>query len=100
MRFQRLSPLALLVTAQALACEPADEGRPPATAHDVAASTDVSATAPAGAAPAGEPPAADGTQYASAEYMIGEDTDSYDDNDPAALKDFHETLTPYGSWVD
>jgi len=42
----------------------------------------------------------DGAKYASGEYAIGAETDSYDDNDPAALNDFHKPLDPYGAWVD
>jgi hypothetical protein len=39
-------------------------------------------------------------KYASDEYAIGSDADSYDDNDPSALNDFHQPLDPYGTWVD
>ncbi|HEX4446152.1 MAG TPA: DUF6600 domain-containing protein, partial [Polyangiaceae bacterium] len=42
----------------------------------------------------------DGTRYASGEYAIGADDDSYDDNDPSALSDFRPALEPYGTWVD
>jgi hypothetical protein len=38
--------------------------------------------------------------YASPEYTLGEDPDSYDDNDPAALSDFRQTVDPYGTWAD
>jgi hypothetical protein len=39
-------------------------------------------------------------EYVSDEYTIGADTDTYDDQDPAALHDFRPALDPYGSWVD
>ena len=38
--------------------------------------------------------------YASGEYTLGEDSDAYDDNDPAALTDFRQTLDAHGTWVD
>jgi hypothetical protein len=38
--------------------------------------------------------------YTSAEYTIGEDADAYDDNDPSALTDFHQTLDAHGTWAD
>jgi len=40
------------------------------------------------------------TSYASGEYAIGVDPDSFDDGDPAALTDFGAALDPYGSWTD
>ena len=45
-------------------------------------------------------PRQDDAKYASGEYAIGTDTDSYDDNDPSALNDFRAPLDPYGTWVD
>ena len=48
----------------------------------------------------GAPTEGDDSRYVSGEYAIGTDTDSYDDNDPAALNDFRQPLDPYGSWVD
>jgi hypothetical protein len=62
--------------------------RPPAPAAPAAASAGVAA------------PGEGDAQYASAEYAVGENADAYDDNDPAALKDFRPALDPYGSWVD
>jgi hypothetical protein len=52
--------------------------------------------------PPGQAPAAtdSNAKYSSGEYAIGTDTDSYDDNDPAALNDFRQPLDPYGAWVD
>jgi hypothetical protein len=58
---------------------------------------------PAEPAPAPAPPgeaAGDDVSYASGEYALGEDPDSYADNDPSALTDFRQPLEPYGSWVD
>ncbi len=75
-----------------------EDARPPASPQNA---MDVPPPAPPPPAPA-ETAAAQGdeTQYASAEYAVGENTDAYDDNDPSALKDFRPTLDPYGSWVD
>ncbi len=52
--------------------------------------------------PAGQSPASadDDAKYASGEYAIGTDTDTYDDNDPSALNDFRQPLEPYGAWSD
>jgi len=92
-------------------CEPADEGPPPATAPNAAAAA-TAGDAPEPAAPApppavgrgepapGAPAGGDDAAYASAPYVIGADADSYDDDDPSALADFHGTLDPYGAWVD
>ncbi len=41
-----------------------------------------------------------GPQYASQEYALGVDADTYDDNDPSALSDFHGALDAHGAWVD
>jgi hypothetical protein len=80
-------------------CEPADEGPPPATAQNA-----VGMSEPAPPAPAAPQDDSAGAQndgmYASGEYALGEDADSYDDSDPAALTDFRTTLDPYGTWVD
>jgi hypothetical protein len=96
-------------------CAPWDDEPPPATASAVASS---SSSSPPGAPPADPgarlppggpiPPAGQAAaaaddneaKYASGEYAIGSDTDSYDDNDPSALKDFRQPLDPYGTWVD
>ena len=74
-------------------CEPADEGPP------------VASPLPAQPEPvaAPEPPtdtAGDETAYASDEYVVGEDSERYDDRDPSALTDFRRTLDPYGAWKD
>ena len=86
------------------ACDPGDT--PPATAPQND-STDVPPPAPPPAAMPGSDTqgtsgagAAGDTQYASGEFAVGENTDAYDDDDPAALTDFHSTLDPYGAWVD
>ncbi|MDP8998891.1 MAG: hypothetical protein M3O46_02140, partial [Myxococcota bacterium] len=34
------------------------------------------------------------------EVAIGTETEGYDDDDPAALTDFHAALQPYGAWVE
>jgi hypothetical protein len=77
-------------------CEPSDETRPPATAQDA-----VLPPAPAPATPADTATAGgEGVAYSSEEYAIGEDTDSYADNDPAALTDFHAAVDSNGTWSD
>jgi Family of unknown function (DUF6600) len=79
-------------------CEPSDEGPPPVTAQTVAAASPTN-----GLPPPPPPYAADSNaapSYASGEYAIGEDVDSYDDHDPSALPDFRAPLDPYGTWVD
>jgi hypothetical protein len=80
-------------------CDATLESQQPATPQN--------AIAPGGAQPspaAPQQPAAtasgDDTMYASDEYAIGEDPDSYQDNDPSALTDFRAPLEPYGTWVD
>jgi hypothetical protein len=101
---QRRIPLLSLILAlpTAPSCEPADEGPPPATAQSVA-SPSPSNGVPAPPVPySGDPNVAPGNvpPYASDEYAIGEDADSYDDRDPSALTDFRAPLDPYGTWVD
>lgn len=83
-------PLAPIALAH---CEPPE---PPATA----ANAQVPEPGPPIAPPLDPAQAGDDTQYASGEYTIGEDADSYDDNDPAALRDFHPALDSYGTWAD
>jgi hypothetical protein len=110
----RSSALGLAVVALLLgACEP-DEAQPPATPQNataegpppgqppppppgeptapVAAPVDPNASAP--------PPPAAADPSGTGEYTLGADSDSYDDQDPAALTDFHGALDPYGSWAD
>ena len=87
-----------------------DDAPPPATAATVHSSTspagqaDLGGPLPPGAPipPGDGPPAGaeDGTRYASGEYAIGADTDTYDDQDPSALSDFRQPLDPYGTWAD
>jgi hypothetical protein len=94
MRPSRLASVSSLLGALALAqCEPAYDQAPPATPQNVA-----------GAAPSAPPapaqPSSDGAKYASDEYAIGEDPDSYQDADPSALTDFRAALDPYGTWAD
>jgi hypothetical protein len=38
--------------------------------------------------------------YSSGEVAIGAEADGYDDDDPAALTDFHATLDTQGTWAD
>jgi hypothetical protein len=98
-RIPRLVLALAFVTAPS--CEPADEGPPPATAQS--APTSPSNGVPAPPLPySGDPNTAPGStpSYAPDEYVIGEDTDSYDDHDPSALTDFRAPLEPYGTWVD
>jgi hypothetical protein len=124
---RRTTPLPYFARAVALVvalpvltqCEAWDDGPPPARA--ASAAPDPNAPLPpgppippsggdpqgaAGAAPyalSGAQPSAqpdDGTKYSSGEVSIGADTDSYADNDPAALSDFHAPLDPYGTWSD
>jgi hypothetical protein len=103
-----------LLTTSFTACDPADDGPPPATAANAAGAPGDPLPpgppiAPAGGAVAesappspGSTPPADSTRYASDEYAIGADgdSDSYADNDPSALTDFRQPLEPYGSWSD
>ncbi len=97
-------------------CDPLDEGPPPATPGNTReppgpppdSGPPQGPTSPppgmTGGSLAPAPPAAaasaSSTEYASGEYAVGADTDSYDDNDPAALSDFRGALEPYGTWTD
>ncbi len=88
-------------------CEPWEDVPPPATP---AAAPNVNASAAVAVEPGAPPPAPppapesgatdDGAKYASGEYEVGADVDSYDDNDPAALRDFRGALETHGTWVD
>ena len=98
-------------------CEAWDDSPPPATAANAAQApvdpggplppgppipptggADESATTAQGAGAVA--PVSSDLKYASDEVAIGADTDSYSDNDPAALNDFHAPLDPYGTWAD
>jgi hypothetical protein len=95
----RVFPTALFLAALAplAACESLDEAPPPATP---AAQVDPAAAA-AAAETTADPAAVDPSgKYASQEYDLGTDPDSYDDADPSALTDFRQTLAPYGAWSD
>lgn len=100
MKLVRLAPLgfALLLPLVA-ACEV--EGPPPATPP---AGMDVPPPEPPPPPPdtsaAAPQQGGDGNTYVSGEYAIGADTDTYDDNDPAALTDFHGALDAHGTWTD
>jgi hypothetical protein len=103
----RLVPVAiglwigLAVAASPLACDPVDEAPPPATAQNAASATPPDSapqtTPPASGEASGEGPE---TDPSAREYNVGEDTDSYGDDDPSALTDFRDSLSPYGEWVD
>jgi hypothetical protein len=83
-----------------IACDPMDQGPPAATADNQLVPPPPPPLPP-GAAGAEATGATDpGTMYASGEYALGEDADAYDDNDPAALTDFHAALDAHGAWVD
>ena len=45
-------------------------------------------------------PVVGGEAPASGDVAVGADTDSYQDNDPAALQDFHPALDNSGTWQD
>jgi hypothetical protein len=97
MKLRAFAPVCFVLLAPfATACE--IEGPPPATPPEPPAD----APPPPPAPTAGDPNAqtGDGNTYASAEYAIGADTDTYDDNDPSALTDFHGALDAHGSWTD
>jgi hypothetical protein len=107
-----------LLAAMLAGCEPTDDGPPPATAVNAGAATGpapgeplppdppIPPVPPAGVEATGAgggnapPPPVDEGRYASGEYAIGADTDSYADNDPAALTDFRQPLEAYGAWSD
>jgi hypothetical protein len=77
-------------------CEP-DEAPPPAVAQNAPPPAPPPAEEVAAAA---APAASAAPAYASQEYTVGADPDSYDDDDPAALTDFHGALDAHGAWVD
>jgi hypothetical protein len=93
-------------------CGAMEDEPPPATAANASMSPppppDPGAPLPPGGPidPTGQSSAAasgaseDDSRYVSGEYAIGTDSDSYDDNDPAALNDFRQPLDPYGTWAD
>jgi hypothetical protein len=89
-----------LVLPLLVACDPVDSGPPPMNPQNQLAAPPP--PPPPGAGAAGDPNAATDPNgmYASGEYTIGEDADAYDDNDPSALTDFHQTLDSHGTWAD
>jgi hypothetical protein len=120
MKLHRISlPLLLLLVPAGAHCEPAYDAPPPALPAAPASpggdGRDVPPPPPpypgdpsqgdpaqqgdpnAGTPP---PPPSDGEPGASGEVAIGEDTDSYADDDPAALTDFRPALDPYGTWAE
>lgn len=85
----------LLAPLGAVQCEPADHTRPPMTPPNA------TGLAQGNAPPAAATPTDDNeSMYASGEVAIGAEADAYDDDDPAALTDFHAALEPYGAWTD
>jgi hypothetical protein len=100
MKLVRLAPVCFaLVLPLATAC--VEEVQPPATPPT---GTDVPPPepppAPTDTSAAASPADSDGNSYVSGEYAIGADSDAYDDNDPAALTDFHGALDAHGTWTD
>jgi uncharacterized protein DUF6600 len=94
----RIVPLCvvLLASLAATQCEPLDESPPPATPQN---SMSPAPTSNESSAPS--PPTGDGdTAFASDEVAIGAQADGYEDDDPAALSDFHSTLDANGAWAD
>jgi hypothetical protein len=77
-------------------CEAPEQASPPSTPASVPPAAPGVATAPADMTST----AADPSDNASPEYVLGADSDSYADTDPAAVKDFRSTLQPYGAWTD
>ena len=84
-----VSVLALLAPFAA-GCGGADVSTPPVTAQ---AQIDVNAQVP-------PPPQVDATAAADTTGAADASGDAYDDNDPAALNDFHPALDSHGQWVD
>src|SRR5262245_56205214 len=101
MKPSRFASFACLALAPLLThCEACLESRPPATAQNPVVPEPAPPDPQPSAAGAQQASAGDDTMYASGEYAIGEDPDSYQDNDPSALTDFRAPLEPYGTWVD
>jgi hypothetical protein len=84
---QALAVSGLVLIVGAGCHESSSEGAQPAASADPSAS----AAAAAASASAAEPTAANAPDEAA---------DDYDDTDPSALTDFHQTLDPAGKWVD
>jgi hypothetical protein len=102
--FTKAAALGLGGALACLACDPLDEGPPPATPPTIStAAEDVPAAPPPVPAPAGSSVDAnegDGVRYASDEVTIGQTSDGYEDDDPSALTEFRAALDPHGAWVD
>jgi hypothetical protein len=86
----------LLLPLGGLDCEPMDEAPPPATPPHGGGSP----LPPEPPSSPSETGGNDNDSYASGEVTIGGESEGYDDDDPAALTDFHATLDPHGTWVD
>jgi hypothetical protein len=97
----RFASVLILALAPALMrCEPGDDVPPPATPTNPVAPASSNAAPAVSSTSDTAAQQDDETKYASGEYAVGEDSDAYDDNDPAALTDFRGALDPYGAWVD
>jgi hypothetical protein len=91
----------LLAVTTAIHCEPIEEAPQPMAPQNAMIPPpppDVPPPAPPESAAA--PPAGSDNMYASGEVAVGTETDGYDDDDPAALTDFHATLDQHGTWAD
>jgi hypothetical protein len=84
MKLHRIAPVVLFVLSPALVHCEVVEVPPPAAPQQ----------------PAPPQPAPPAPPQDQAEAPQGDNADSYDDQDPTALTDFHSTLDPYGQWVD
>ncbi|HXN30662.1 MAG TPA: DUF6600 domain-containing protein [Polyangiaceae bacterium] len=91
--------VALLAAASVTRCELGDEPQPVAPQNAmIPPPPDVSP--PVAPAASGVPEGAGETMYSSGEVALGAEREGYDDDDPAALTDFHATLDPRGTWAD
>jgi hypothetical protein len=96
-----LGGIGLLLASLAVHCEPHDQFSPPATPNG--SPNLPPPPEPVAAGESQDTPAApegDATMYSSGEVTVGAEKDTYDDDDPAALTDFHAALDTHGSWVD
>lgn len=94
------SRIVSLFAAAALECDPGDQ--PEAVSPQNTMTPEAPLAAPPPPAQGGADTAAAGTEtvYASGEVAIGTESEGYDDDNPAALTDFHATLDPHGTWAD
>ena len=87
---------ALFAVSSGIHCDPNDALAPAATPENtiVAPPPDTPAAGPEVPAATNEP------MYTSGEVAIGAESEGYDDDDPAALTDFHSALDSNGAWVE